>query len=315
MKKIFSVFAAAFMSAAAFAQVTPAVVPSDADFNAYKADGANVVVGFYTEAPVCNDIVFAGTYNDWSTDVETCVVFEEMEGFENWYVCSFNDASASIAGKPLQLKNGSFSGWDYQIGDDATVVRGTATIAPGYSGEVNITDYGTDAPVVLASAKWKLNNNPCETVPTHEYTVILNAPFCADAEGNYFDPAIIGAFNGWSEGVAMILNEEDFTYSYTFTDEEKHEFKFKAVGDTDWTNQIQLYDAENDVWYDNNNIGLGEETTIVIDYSEGRYTLCVEEPTALENVEVKAAAVKAIENGRLVIKMGEKKFTVLGAEL
>lgn len=313
MKKIFT-FAAALLSVAAFAfedGPVPATVPSTADFNAYKAEGANMVVGFYTEAEVCNDIVWMGTVNGWTYDAAAAITFEAMEGFTNWYVCSFADASASICGKPIQLKSDGSFAWDYQVGNQISLISGTATITDGYSGEVNIEGLGTDAPVVLAAGIWKNGGTPCVAVPTHEYTVTLDAPLCADAEGNYFDPAIIGSFNGWAEGVAMTLDEATGLYSYTFTDEEGHEFKFKAVGDTDWSNQIQLYDADNDLWYDNGNVLLGEETELYFDYSAGRYTLCAE-ATAVENVEVKKAT-KVVENGQLILIVDGVRYNTVGA--
>ena len=314
MKKFFSFACALFACVGAFATVeVPANVPDDATLNAYKAEGANVVVAFYTTAPICNPIVFTGSYCGWSTDPTALVKFESVEGFENWYVTSFTDASDTIQGKPVQLKSdGSFS-WDYQLGDDAEVVRGTLTIEKGYAGEVNLKGYGTDAPVVFAFGKWKNDNNPCVAAERHNYTVILDAPYCADEAGTYFDPAIIGTFNNWSEGVAMDLivgGDYDGKYKYEFEDEVGHEFKFKAATDTDWSNQIQLLDSAGN-YYDNPNIKLGADTVIILDYSAGKYTKCVEEQTAVENVEAKNIR-KVIENGRLVIYVGEERYNALG---
>lgn len=315
MKKFFSFACALFACVAAFATVeVPTTAPDDATLNAYKAEGANVVVAFYTTAPICNDIVFIGSYNGWnSSDPTQLIKFEPVENFAGWYVTSFTDASESIEGKPVQLKSDGTFSWDYQLGDDAVSVRGTLTIEPGYSGEVNLKGYGTDAPVVFAFGKWKNDNNPCVAAEKHNYTVILNAPYCADEAGTYFDPAIIGDFNGWSEGVAMdlILDGENVgKYKYEFEDEVGHAFKFKAATDTDWSNQIQLLDSVGN-WYDNPNITLGADTVIILDYSEGKYTLCVEEQTAVENVEAKNIR-KVIENGRLVIYVGEERYNALG---
>ena len=315
MKKFFSFACALFACVAAFATVeVPTTAPDDATLNAYKAEGANVVVAFYTTAPICNDIVFIGSYNGWnSSDPTQLIKFEPVENFAGWYVTSFTDASESIEGKPVQLKSDGTFSWDYQLGDDAVSVRGTLTIEPGYSGEVNLKGYGTDAPVVFAFGKWKNDNNPCVAAEKHNYTVILNAPYCADEAGTYFDPAIIGDFNGWSEGVAMdlILDGENVgKYKYEFEDEVGHAFKFKAATDTDWSNQIQLRDSAGN-WYDNPNVKLGADTVIILDYSEGKYTLCVGAQTAVENVEAKNIR-KVIENGRLVIYVGEERYNALG---
>ena len=315
MKKFFSFACALFACVAAFATVeVPTTGPDDATLNAYKAEGANVVVAFYTTAPICNDIVFIGSYNGWnSSDPTQLIKFEEVENFAGWYVASFNDASESIEGKPVQLKSDGTFSWDYQLGDDAVAVRGTLTIETGYAGEVNLKGYGTDAPVVFAFGKWKNDNNPCVAAERHNYTVILDAPYCADEAGNYFDPAIIGNFNNWSEGVAMDLiveGENAGKYKYEFEDEVGHEFKFKAATDTDWSNQIQLLDSAGN-YYDNPNIKLGADTVIILDYSAGKYTKCVEEQTAVENVEAKNIR-KVIENGRLVIYVGEERYNALG---
>ena len=314
MKKFFSFACALFACVAAFATVeVPTTVPDDATLNAYKAEGANVVVAFYTTAQICNDVVFTGTYCSWSTDPTALVKFEPVDNFAGWYVTSFTDASESIEGKPVQLKSDGTFSWDYQLGDDAEVVRGTLTIEKGYAGEVNLKGYGTDAPVVFAFGKWKNDNNPCVAAERHNYTVILDAPYCADEAGTYFDPAIIGTFNNWSEGVAMDLiveGENAGKYKYEFEDEVGHEFKFKAATDTDWSNQIQLLDSAGN-YYDNPNIKLGADTVIILDYSAGKYTKCVENQTAVENVEAKNIR-KVIENGRLVIYVGEERYNALG---
>lgn len=317
MKKFFSFACALFACVAAFATVeVPTNRPDDATLNAYKNEGDNVVVAFYTTAPICNDIVFTGSYCGWSTDPAALVKFDSIENFPGWYVTSFNDTTASIAGKPVQLKSDGTFAWDYQIGDDAVFVSGTVTIAPsgqGISGEVDLTGFGTDAPVVFAFGKWKNDNNPCVVAERHHYTVILDAPSCAGEDGKYFDPAIIGTFNTWSEGVPMELiteGEHALKYKYEFEDEVGHEFKFRAANITDWSNQIQLRDSAGN-WYDNPNITLGADTVIILDYSEGKYTLCVEEQTAVENVEAKNVR-KVIENGRLVIYVGEERYNVLG---
>ena len=315
MKKFFSFACALFACVAAFATVeVPTNVPDDATLNAYKAEGANVVVAFYTTAQICNDVVFIGSYCSWAEDPAGLVKFEPVDNFAGWYVTSFTDASENIEGKPVQLKSDGTFAWDYQLGDDAiAVVDGRVTIEPGYSGEVNLKQYATDAPVVIAFGKWKNDNNPCVVAERHNYTVILDAPYCADEAGNYFDPAIIGDFNGWSEGVAMELipdGEYALKYKYEFEDEVGHAFKFKATTDTDWSNQIQLLDSAGN-WYDNPNITLGADTVIVVDYSAGKYTKCVENQTAVENVEAKNIR-KVIENGRLVIYVGEERYNALG---
>ena len=314
MKKISMFFAALVVAVASFA--APAKTPTKNDLADFYEPG-QLCVCVYFEEEVCNDIVLAGSYNGWATDPATMAKFSPLEGFEGWYYVAVTDASESIEGKPVQLKkDGSFS-WDYQTGDPAswTIVSGTVNITPGYDGEADLKGYSTAEPVILISAYFKNHNSPCIAEVYHDYTIRLTAPFCAGADGTYYDAAIIGSFNGWSEGVAGEIDEETFDYIFKINDKEGGEYKFKALGDTDWSNQIQLQN-ENGEWYDNPNIKLTAETEVYIDYSAGKFTLCVGDDTAVENVEVEnASAIKKIVNGQMVIEKDGKFFNLLGAEV
>ena len=307
-------FAALVVAVASFA--APATTPTKNDLADFYEPG-QLCVCVYFEEEVCNDIVFAGSYNGWNTTVAEMAKFAPLEGFEGWYWVAVTDASESIEGKPVQLKkDGSFS-WDYQTGDPAswTIVSGTVNIEAGYDGEANLKGYSTAEPVILISKYFKKHNSPCVAEVYHDYTIRLTAPFCAGADGTYYDAAIIGSFNNWSEGVAGEIDEETYDFIYKFNDKEGGEFKFKAVGDTDWSNQIQLQNEAGE-WYDNPNIKLTAETEVHIDYSAGKFTLCVDNESAVENVEAeKASAVKVIKNGQMVIEMNGKFFNILGAEV
>lgn len=315
MKKISMFFAALVVAVASFA--TPAKTPTKNDLADFYEPG-QLCVCVYFEEEVCSDIVFAGSYNGWNTgDPAAMAHFAPLDGFEGWYYVAVTDESESIEGKPVQLKkDGSFS-WDYQTGDPAswTIVSGTVNISAGYDGEADLKGYSTAEPVILISAYFKNHNSPCVAEVYHDYTIRLTAPFCAGADGTYYDAAIIGSFNGWSEGVAGEIDEETFDYIFKINDKEGGEYKFKALGDTDWSNQIQLQN-ENGEWYDNPNIKLTAETEVHIDYSAGKFTLCVDEGSAVEDVEVeKATAIKKIVNGQMVIEKDGKFFNLLGAEV
>ena len=314
MKKISMFFAALVVAAASFA--APAKTPTKNDLADFYEPG-QLCVCVYFEEEVCNDIVFAGSYSGWATDPATMAKFSPLEDFEGWYYVAVTDGSETIEGKPVQLKkDGSFS-WDYQTGDPASwsIVSGTVNITAGYDGEADLKGYSTAEPVILISAYFKNHNSPCIEEVYHDYTIRLTAPFCAGADGTYYDAAIIGSFNGWSEGVAGEIDEETFDYVFKINDKEGGEYKFKALGDTDWSNQIQLQN-ENGEWYDNPNIKLTAETEVHIDYSAGKFTLCVGDDTAVENVEVEnASAIKKIVNGQMVIEKDGKFFNLLGAEV
>ena len=327
MKKISMFFAALVVAVASFA--APATTPTKADLVDFYEPG-QLCVCIYFEEEVCNDIVFIGSYNGWdSSDPSSMAKFSELEGFEGWYYVAVTDASESIEGKPVQLKkDGSFS-WDYQGGDVDSweLVSGNVNITPGYDGESDLKGYSTAEPVILISKYFKKHNSPCVAEVYHDYTIRLTAPFCAGADGTYYDAAIIGSFNGWSEGVAGEIDEATFDYIFKINDKEGGEFKFKALGDTDWSNQIQLPELDEagnivldengaEKWYDNPNITLTAETNITIDYSKGKFTLCVEEvPNDVEEVVVEKTAVKTIKDGQLVIEMNGKLFNILGAEV
>ena len=293
MKKISMFFAALVVAVASFA--TPAKTPTKNDLADFYEPG-QLCVCVYFEEEVCNDIVFAGSYNGWNTgDPAAMAHFAPLDGFEGWYYVAVTDESESIEGKPVQLTgDGSFS-WDYQTGDPAswTIVSGTVNISAGYEGEADLKGYSTAEPVILISAYFKNHNTPCGYVAEYkDYTIRLNAPFCAGPDGTYYDPAIIGDFNGWSEGVAAdYIDENTFEYVFILKGAEKTKaFKFKALGDTDWSNQIQLQNEEGE-WYDNPNLPLGDETEISIDYSAGRFILCApakELTTLTYNVTVPA---------------------------
>lgn len=326
MKKISMFFAALVVAVASFA--APATTPTKANLLDFYEPG-DLCVCVYFEEEVCNDIVFAGSYNGWKTDDPASMAkFSPLEGFEGWYWVAVTDTCANIEGKPVQLKkDGSFS-WDYQTGDADSweVVAGTVNIEAGYEGESNLKGYSTAEPVILISKYFKKHNSPCVAEVYHDYTIRLTAPFCAGADGTYYDAAIIGSFNGWSEGVAGEIDEATFDYIFKINDKEGGEFKFKALGDTDWSNQIQLPELDEagnivldengaEKWYDNPNITLTAETNITIDYSKGRFTLCVEGTTDVEEVVVEKTAVKTIKDGQLVIEMNGKLFNILGAEV
>ena len=281
MKKITMFFAA--LAVAVFSLATPPTkIPTKTDLADFYEPG-QLCVCIYFEEEVCNDIVFIGSYNGWdSSDPSSMAKFSELEGFEGWYYVAVTDESEAIEGKPVQLKkDGSFA-WDYQGGDAAawTLISGKVDILDGYSGECDLKNYSTEEPVILTCAYFKQHNSPCVDEVYHDYTVRLNAPFCQGPDGTWFEPAIIGSFNGWTDGVgANDIDMETFEYIFKFNDKEGGEFKFRAFGITDWSNQIQIpneVDENGEVisWKDNDNVKLGAETTISIDYSNGRYTKC-----------------------------------------
>lgn len=330
MKKISMFFAALVVAVASFA--APATTPTKTDLLDYYEPG-QLCVCVYFEAEICNDVVFVGSYQsdgtNWYTDPALLEKFAPLEGFEGWYYVAVTDASEQFQGKPVQLNaDGSFS-WDNQTGDPASweVVYGTVDITAGYDGEANLA-YTATEPVILISKYFKNHKEICSYVAEYaDYTIRLNAPFCAGEDGTYYNPAIIGDFNGWAEGVPADGIDDEGYYVFTLKQAEKTKaFKFRAYEGQSWENEIllpELDEAGNIVldengaekWYGNPNITLADETTIVLDYSHGKYTLCVEKGADVEEVVVEKTAVKTIKDGQLVIEMNGKLFNILGAEV
>lgn len=254
-------------------------VPTAADLADYEEEG-NFVACVHFAGAVCNDIVFAGSYNGWATDPTSMVKFEALEGFEGWYVAvvpvTVVDGVEANDGKPAQLADdGSFS-WDYQTGDVDSweLISGSVDIVAGYSGESDCKNWTSEEPNILKSLYWKNNQSPCVEVVEQEYTITLKAPDCGG-----FEPAIIGDFNGWAEGVAMEL-QADGSYKAVITSSVGKGYKFKATTDTDWSNQIQHLvkneETGEDEWKDLDNCILGEEVAVSHDFStsEYKYSLC-----------------------------------------
>ena len=193
MRKFYAFLAAALMSVSVFASID--VVPSDAVLADYYDQG-NVCMCFYVpDAINCNTMVVTGSFNGWSSTIADCAAVEEVEGYDGWYVASFApedepDAEKGIQAKPIMLSKSGFN-WDYQVGA-ATVIRGGVQVVQGgYAGEIDMINYGTDAPNVFTVEAWK--KDACAAV-YHTYTVTVISDGC----GGLVLPFIVGAMNNWT---------------------------------------------------------------------------------------------------------------------
>ena len=282
MKKLFAFVAVALFSVATFA--SREVVPSDDDLKSYATGTYTMCI--YNES-ACNGIVLNGTYAGWpnAADHATLLDFVAVEGFEGWYVVTWEDATdpadaehGGVQAKPIQLDGSGLFNWDYQLGPDAELIRGTADLLPGNNGtEVDIKNIQPGI-VVIDVKSWK--NNPCTAV-YHVYNVTLVSPDCN--EEDYVVPAISGGFNGWAQE-AMTLNElktaerqnanlPGGVFEISFKAAEGSEFKFRSAEEwgKDWTNELKEYNAEEDAWNAFNggaNLVLGAETDIEFDLGD-----------------------------------------------
>lgn len=304
MKKLFAFVAAALFSVATFA--SREAVPSDAELAAYATGTYTMCI--YNEG-ACNDIVLNGTFTaptlgaNWSTSVEDLLKFVAVDGFEGWYVVSWNDttgaaeADGGVQAKPIQLDGSGNFNWDYQLGPDAELIRGTAdTLSANNGTEVDIKNIQPGI-VVIDVKSWK--NDPCTAI-YHVYNITFISPDCN--EDDFVVPAISGGFNGWKQE-ALTPNDlktaerqqqnlPGAVFEYSVKAAEGSEFKFRSAVEwgKDWTNELKEYDAENDAWnaYNGgNNFVLGEETNLVFDLGDPAkysWTNC-EKPEVYEEKE------------------------------
>ena len=304
MKKLFAFVAAALFSVATFA--SREAVPSDADLASYATGTYTMCI--YNDG-ACNDIVLNGTFTaptlgaNWSTSVEDLLKFVAVDGFEGWYVVSWNDttgaaeADGGVQAKPIQLDGSGNFNWDYQLGPDAELIRGTADLLSANNDtEVDIKNIQPGI-VVIDVKSWK--NNPCTAI-YHVYNITVISPDCN--EDDFVVPAISGGFNGWAQE-ALTLNElktaerqqqnlPGAVFEYSVKAAEGSEFKFRSAVEwgKDWSNELKEYDAENDAWNKfngGNNLVLGEETNLVFDLGDPAkysWTNC-EKPEVYEEKE------------------------------
>lgn len=304
MKKLFAFVAVALFSVATFA--SREAVPSDADLASYATGTYTMCI--YNDG-ACNGIVLNGTFTaptlgaNWSTSVEDLLKFVAVDGFEGWYVVSWNDttgaaeADGGVQAKPIQLDGSGNFNWDYQLGPDAKLIRGTAELLSNNNGtEVDIKNIQPGI-VVIDVKSWK--NNPCTAV-YHVYNITFISPDCNDED--FVVPAISGGFNGWAQE-ALTLNElktaerqqqnlPGAVFEYSVKAAEGSEFKFRSAVEwgKDWSNELKEYDAENDAWNKfngGNNLVLGEETNLVFDLGDPAkysWTNC-EKPEVYEEKE------------------------------
>ncbi len=297
MKKLFSFVAAALMSASMFA--TPATTPTVQDLVGAGYDLDNRVICLYFDEQVCNDIVWAGTYNQWNTGTPAeMATFESLEGFDGWYVVEYEDTTTNSQGKPVQLKkDGSFS-WEFQSGDVEAWINmaqpGTQTgsFEAGYDGEANCT-WANKGAYIYEVEYFKKHNSPCgEDKPKHDYKITAYLPqFCAEIE-NYADSVrVMGGFDEWTDGIWMEkkLDEDfnDYWYAEIKDVEEGTEFKLRFGTDEKWAVQVQL---------NGQNLGnekTGETTDIVLQFDGAGYgfAACAEpveyKYTEYENWQIK----------------------------
>lgn len=205
MKKFYAFLAAALFSLSAFAAIN--VVPSD-EFLADFYDDGQVCMCFFVPAEInCNDIVVTGSFNGWTSNLASCIPAQALDDYDGWYVAAFDpeetpDATKGIQAKPIMLGGGGEFNWEYQVGGATPIRGGMQVVKGGYDGEVDLVNYGTDAPNVFTVDRWK--TNPCTAI-YHNYKFTVYNDGC----DGYACPYIIGALTNW-EFRQLVFDEEAY---------------------------------------------------------------------------------------------------------
>ena len=239
MKKFYAFFAAALMSVSVFAAKD--VVPSDAVLADYYEQG-NVCVCFFVPAEMnCNNIVVTGSFNGWKSVPAECLPVEAVEGYDGWYVASFEaeaepDATKGMQAKPIMLDvDGNFN-WEYQVGAATAIRGGIQVVQGGYAGEVDLINYGADAPNVFTVDAWK--QNPCTAI-YHNYTVTVINDGC----NGLTIPFIVGGMTGWAFeqmqlDMAKTQEYQTAVYYYSFKAAEGTPYQIVSAGMDPQTGQV-----------------------------------------------------------------------------
>ena len=318
MKKFYAFLAAALMSVSVFAAKD--VVPSDEVLADYYNQG-EVCVCFFVPAEMnCNDIVLTGSFNGWSSTVSECVDVEAVEGYDGWYVASFEpeaepDATKGIQAKPIMLDGDGNFNWEYQVGAATTIRGGVQVVQGAYAGEIDMINYGADAPNVFTVDAWK--SNPCTAV-YHNYKITVISDGC----GGYVVPFIVGAMNGWTftqmqlDAEASIANGAP-TYYINFKAAEGTPYQIVSglMGETGeietqpaWADDAYLQKNVEGQWVrypgeDGDNTLTHEDANILYDLraEDLRWARCDDSPIETVEVSVKLPAENFPEEGVEII--------------
>ena len=180
------------------------IAPRLADFPKVKPQEGKVTILWHiVKATVCAELVFAGDYNGWNTDLDSMARFEPVEGFADWYKAVItptaeNDGyeGAVLQGVPCQLDvDGAFS-WGYQwMGTDAyplRVLSGGAYLVAGYGEEKSLAVTTNSSVVVVESNAFK--EDPCVPRTYADIAFTVTTPALSAGYTLY----IAGGLNDWT---------------------------------------------------------------------------------------------------------------------
>ena len=80
----------------------------------------NVVVCLSFDVNPCNGVVYTGSFNNWSTDLNNCPTMTAVPNFNGWYAVEFSAANDEwgnpASGKPIAIPNDGQFSWETQPG-------------------------------------------------------------------------------------------------------------------------------------------------------------------------------------------------------
>ena len=230
----------------------------------------------------CHGIALKGTFDgdNWSGEntylgedgAQTPVAgaiykFAAVPDYANWYQIEIPCTDA-LQFKVCLIYAGDGS-WQGQAEGVAIHDKGFSNIEPTIDGG-QCKDFTANGGLLyLSMTNWQ--NSECEVKVEHDYNITVKVPTCAASV-----PEIIGEFDNWS-GTA--LTKDGDVYKATIHAWEGCKIKVREAGNTEWTNQIQEYNAEEDKWSDCQDAKLGTDLNFEFDFSDAakyRWTVCGE---------------------------------------
>lgn len=223
-------------------EATPDIKSSVPEVEA--TEGAYTVVWNAVDYAECNGLVFAGNYNDWSTDVEQMAKFEKIEGYTNWYKAVIVPASeiTQLEGKPCALAgDGTFpSSWDHQwIGSEekpCELVKGEASFEVEYSTETKMIVPTIGGVVYVRSYQFKVD--PCVEEQVYDVTFNLSVEQEVDEAVKVY---VVGDFveNGWTLDAYEMTRVDNKTFKIEGI-KAKIGREYKYTANATWNNEMVI---------------------------------------------------------------------------
>jgi hypothetical protein len=278
---------------------TPIVIPDDTtktqdpepvveETPEVAAPGAGMVtlVINIPEGTECNGIAFKGTLDGaaWTgadqylglegpAAPDACVKFEKVGDSKVWWKATYKVGTEAwgdnifMAGKLCLIfsNDGSWEGqainWEF-VDDYSTVDHST-------SDDGNIQVNGTTGLLYVKVGGWQ--GSECAT--PQQYTITFKTPAWCDGADANVELEVAGSMNSWGGGDPC-TKVSDQEYKVTLTATPNAEYKIRSVGA--WDVEIQEL-KEDGTWGGCSNNVLGEETTVVVDYTNAekyRWNVC-----------------------------------------